>query len=99
MQRLLRFTLLAVIAFSGITLAGVGVDFWLSAQPTAVTFFDTLKPTSDEDGLRCGTPDPFFDWDFILHHTVAVIVLAFGLALFCWAVALMKRKSEYRIAT
>ena len=100
MPRLLKIALLTVMVFLGATLSGAGVHFWIAARRTTVTFFDTLPAASTEDeGLSCGYPDPWFDWDFILQRTAAAAALAFGLALFGWAVALMKRKHDYHAAT
>ena len=99
MRRLLIIALLTAMAFFGITLSGAGVHFWFAASRTTVTFLDTLQSTEDADGLRCGTPDPLFDSDFLLQRIAAAAVVAFGVSLFCWAVVLMKQKNEYDTAT
>jgi hypothetical protein len=99
MSRFLKIALLIVMAFCGATLSGAGVQCWFSAHRTTPTFFDMLLAANDGDGLRCGTPDPLFDRGFILHRIAAAAVLAFGVSMFCWAVALMKRKREYDAAT
>jgi hypothetical protein len=100
MPRLLKIALFTVMAFFGVTLSGAGVHIWFAAHRTTVTFFDKLLAANNGDGVgRCGTPDPLFDGEFIMHRMAAGVVLAFGVSVFCWSIALMKRKSECDAAT
>ena len=96
---MLKVALLTVVAFVGATLSGMGVQFWFAAHRTTPTLFDTLRAASDEGGLWCGTLDPLFDRGFMLHRIGAAVVLVFGFSLFCYAIGLMRQKSENDIAT
>jgi hypothetical protein len=96
MWRLLRIAFLTAMACLGVALSGAGVHFWLGAERTTVTFFDTLRAASNDDGLLwCGTPDPLFDRGFILQRTAAAVVVVMGLSLLYLVVAQMEQKREH----
>ena len=97
MPRLLQIAILTVMAFFGVALIFAGVHFWMAApHMTGPTLFDTVRASANSDGLFCGTPDPLFDKQLVLHRVAAAATSVFGISAFCWAVILMREASKVR---
>jgi len=96
MPRFSKMVLLTAIAFMGAAVAGVGVRLWSTTQRSVSTIFE--KMTSSEEGaLMCGNID-WVDKEFLLHRTVAAVILLFGAAMVFWALVFMLRKKDHALA-
>jgi hypothetical protein len=102
MQRLLKVALCTVLAFLGAVLTFAGAHFWSVTHGTVLTVLDQASQSGNSDGEGSLQNDvvgaPWFDWGFIIQRVAAVIVLALGISIFCWAISLV-RKKEHDCAT
>jgi len=75
-----------------------GAHLWATTHGSVVPVLDRFSAGSEPEAVRMDNNDPLFDTDFIFRKVAAIMILGLGVSMFCWAVALMRMKSDCNAA-